>query len=578
MAWRWITRMRTALYLLGIIALQTALATAIPQEPNVPTTVAAWRAGEEGPGVIASQVIDAIGGFDVYGSAAFLALLLLLYLSLTACMVPRVRAWIRLVRHSQPPLVRHLTGQPEQAHLVTDRQPAQVHAQAQQLLQGRRWRLRPHEPDDAATHPVADGGLATRPTPAQVAAEKGLWSREGGSLLFHLSFYVLLIAIVLGQLLTFEGQRGVIEGEPGFHDTAISYWSYNPGRWFSEDDHHGWRLDLDAFEVDWVRDPLAPGAGQPTVFRSEVTVTPRDGEPEAAVIDSNRPLMIDGRRVTQLDWGYAPRVVVEVDGQVVHDGFIQAVVNQRGGFFESAVKSPAADPDIGHRAWFYPFAPPDEDGNPIPTGAPWDDAPLLVLEQWRGDLQLGASQQTVNQLDTEGMESEGPLALRVGQTVEHEGVTVSFPEVRRWVGFQVASRPQLNWLVFGAGLLVAGLIPALYAYRRRLWVVASHDHATGRTLVTVAGRAFQRPEAFEEELRDIAEELADATGGELLPADGIPTTDDPASDDAPRPTPDGDDATTDRRDPDDDDDDLVISDRRSDVLPTPVRSGSSPTR
>ena len=32
-------RARTALYLLGVLALQTALATAVPQEPNVPTTV-----------------------------------------------------------------------------------------------------------------------------------------------------------------------------------------------------------------------------------------------------------------------------------------------------------------------------------------------------------------------------------------------------------------------------------------------------------------------------------------------------------------------------------------------------------
>jgi hypothetical protein len=51
MAWRGLTRMRTALWLLAGLDLQTAVATVIPQAPNVPSTVEAWLAGEEGPGV-----------------------------------------------------------------------------------------------------------------------------------------------------------------------------------------------------------------------------------------------------------------------------------------------------------------------------------------------------------------------------------------------------------------------------------------------------------------------------------------------------------------------------------------------
>jgi cytochrome c biogenesis protein len=217
-------------------------------------------------------VLDATGAFDVYGSAVFLALLLLLFLSLTACLIPRIRAFVRLVRRSQPPLVRGPGRTDLTATLRTGADPDAVHAAAARLLDDRRWRVRD------ATAPDAPG-RGTKP--AQVAAEKGLWSREGGSLVFHLSFYVLLAAIVFGQLLTFEGQRGLVEGEVGFVDTEVSYWTYRPGRWWAGEDHRGWRMELDAFEVDWVRDPLAPGAGQPTTFRSEVTITPRDGEPPA---------------------------------------------------------------------------------------------------------------------------------------------------------------------------------------------------------------------------------------------------------------------------------------------------------
>ncbi len=93
MAWRTLTRMRTALWLLGGLALQSAVATVVPQAPNVPGTVRAWLAGEEGPGAGVARVLDLLGAFDVFGSTLFLAFLLLLFLSLTACLVhPRLVA------------------------------------------------------------------------------------------------------------------------------------------------------------------------------------------------------------------------------------------------------------------------------------------------------------------------------------------------------------------------------------------------------------------------------------------------------------------------------------------------------
>lgn len=527
MAWRWLTRMRTALYLLGILALQTVLATVVPQAPNVSATVAAWRAGSEGPGPVVVGLIDAIGGFDVYGSPLFLAFLLLLFLSLTACLIPRIRAWVRLVRRSQPPLLRRPSPSDLVARFDTDRTADEVHARARELLGFRRWRVRSDDDTPAATEVARLEGPADRVTasesdpdearrqlsqapPAQVAGEKGLWSREGGSLAFHVSFYVLVAAIVFGQLLTFEGQRGVVEGELGFSDTAVSYWTYRPGRWFSEGDHAGWRLDLDDFHVDWIRDPTAPGAGQPTTFASDVTVTPADGEPFAARIEGNHPLVVDGMKIHQLDWGYALRVVVEVDGEVVHDGFVTSQLTD-GRMYRTAVKAPAADPDVGLELYFWPYAPDGDDGEPVLTGAPWDEAPLLLLRQWRGDLQLGATQQVVTELDTTELASEGAALLRVGQHAQIGGVTVRFPEVRRWVGFQVSSRPQIPWLLLAGGLLVTGLTAALYAYRRRLWVLAVRDPDDRSTLVTVVGRAFQRPDRFEQEFRRLVESLEAAT-------------------------------------------------------------------
>lgn len=502
MAWRWLTRMRTALILLGVLALQTAVATVVPQAPNVPATVRAWREGSEGPGVGVARVLDALGAFDVYGSALFLALLLLMYLSLTACLVPRIRAWWRLVRHSRPPLAAVVAPSDPRATVTTPLTVTEALGRSETLLAARRWRVRRAETDEDRSG-----------RPAQVAAEAGLWTREGGSLAFHLSLYVLLAAIVFGQLLTFEGQRGVVEGEPGFTDTAVSYWSARPGRWFGEDDHTGWRLDLTGFAIDWIRDPLAPGAGQPTLFRSSVVVTSADGTVTTADIEGNRPLTVEGRKIHQLDWGYAPRVVVEVDGVVVHDAFLTTEVTA-GGFFRGAVKVPGVDPDVGLEVILHPFAPDSPDG-PALTGAPWDEAPLLTYRQWRGDLRIGATVQTLNRLDTTALVSEGGAFLRPGQTAEVEGVTVTFVELRRWVGFQVSSRPQVPALILAAAMLVTGLVTALYTSRRRLWVLASPGTDGGPTLLTVTGRAFQRREEFEAEHVRLTALIARAVEGEV---------------------------------------------------------------
>jgi hypothetical protein len=204
---------------------------------------------------------------------------------------------------------------------------------------------------------------------------------------------------------------------------------------------------------------------------------------------------------------------------------------------------------VGLEVFFYPFAP-DGEGGPSLTGAPWAEAPLMVVRQWRGDLQLGATQQTVNELDTSSLETEGGAFLRPGQEVTVEGVTIRFPELRRWVGFQVSSRPQIPWLLTGAALLVAGLIPALYAYRRRLWVTAVRPPGQHRTLVTVFGRAFQRPERFEEEHAGLVAVLSRQVGaapGGAPPPEEQPPEEQPPDDQPPRS--DDDPATTDRRTP-----------------------------
>ena len=56
--WRRLRTMRTALWILGILSVESIIATIVPQEINVPQTVADWRSGEAGPGEAGASGID----------------------------------------------------------------------------------------------------------------------------------------------------------------------------------------------------------------------------------------------------------------------------------------------------------------------------------------------------------------------------------------------------------------------------------------------------------------------------------------------------------------------------------------
>ncbi|HEX2027067.1 MAG TPA: cytochrome c biogenesis protein ResB, partial [Nitriliruptorales bacterium] len=161
--WRWLRRMRTALYLLGVLAAATLLATIVPQRPNVPDTVTAWLTGTEGPGEVPARLLDALGAFDVFGATWFMALLALLFTSLTSCLVVRYRAFQRLAVHGRPPRTRSLDGQPHVARFASTTPPDRALAVAAQVLRRRRYRVRRADADaDARHHRTPDDGQPLR--------------------------------------------------------------------------------------------------------------------------------------------------------------------------------------------------------------------------------------------------------------------------------------------------------------------------------------------------------------------------------------------------------------------------------
>lgn len=86
-SWRQLTSMRVALVLLFLLALAAVPGSVLPQRPRNPQQVTQYFA--EHPTL--APWLDKLSLFNVFGSSWFAAVYLLLFISLTGCVLPR--AW-----------------------------------------------------------------------------------------------------------------------------------------------------------------------------------------------------------------------------------------------------------------------------------------------------------------------------------------------------------------------------------------------------------------------------------------------------------------------------------------------------
>ena len=467
--WRQLRTMRTALILLLLLAAGASLGSLFPQRPISPDKVSAWITHNRGWAPIAEH----LGLFDVFGSWWFMAIYGLLLVSLVGCIVPRWRAFVRTLL-TRPRTEGTLSVQPQYRSGTVALSPEAALTGAERVLKSKRFRLR-----------RADG---------TVAAEKG-HLREGGSLLFHTAFLVLLLGMSIGKLFGFTGQVAVIEGER-FTDTHIDYDSITEGRYFNEH-FRGFQIVLDNFDVQWYPD------GVPKSFKSSVRLFDRGKLIESPTIQVNHPLTYRGVRVYQISWGWAPIIKIAQHGKVLYEG--PTIFLPQQGVWQGVAKVPEVKPlQMGLQMVFFTDLERDTNGNVI-NGAPQPTNPVLFFQQYLGDLGL-ENAQNVYELDTSHLSPAKSDAIPMGGTSTlPDGVTVSLKGLKQYSVFELASNPGAPILLAAAILILVGLIPALYSSRRRIWVRAAPHNGVAR--LEIAGQAMQRKAAFEEEFKTFVRDL-----------------------------------------------------------------------
>ncbi len=512
--WRQLTSMRVALLLLMLLAVAAVPGTVFPQQPQDPARVATYLSDHPDVG----PLLERLGFFDVYASAWFSAIYLLLFVSLVGCILPRSRTHLRALRGRPPRAPRRFDRFPAQAALELDGTPQDVAARAAAALRGPRWwrRFRVDVRDEGA-------GVWS------VAAERG-YLRETGNLVFHLALVGLLVSVATGQLLHYRGQAIVVEGR-AFANTQSDYDSFEAGSAFRPSSLEPFALRLDSFESRFDPDTL-----QSRDFTARVTVTEPGADPVADTIKVNHPLEVGGAKVYLQGNGYAPQVTVrDAAGEVAFAGAVPFLPQDTVYTSQGVIKVPdvTTGPQIGLQGVLLPTAQQLSDDiwrsvDPQPT------EPLLALAVWTGDLGLDDGiPQNVYQLDESGLtqatQADGrpvTLYVRPGQTVDlPDGLgTLTFDALPRFVALDLRHDPSLAWVLTFALLAFAGLAASLFAPRRRVWLRASpapegdEGPGSGRTVVTAAALARGDDVGLQAELDRAVDRLRPAGGD--LPAAG----------------------------------------------------------
>ncbi|WP_461172419.1 cytochrome c biogenesis protein ResB [Arthrobacter sp. Z1-9] len=475
-AWTQLTSMRTALFLLLLLAVAAVPGSLFPQRPANPSVVTQYIKDNPDYG----KLLDTLQLYDVYSSAWFSAIYLLLFISLIGCVVPRAIAHYKAMRSQPPRTPKRLSRLPEYGTLVIPADagiPASAAiTSAAAVLKKRGYRVE-----------VRDSG-GERPS---LGAERG-FAKEVGNLVFHTSLIGVLVSVAIGGLFGYSGQRILVEGDT-FVNTLVGYDQFTPGTNFQSGQLQPYSVQLDKFDITFDRESEGK-VGQPIDFSAAVTTKENPDAPaQKETLKVNDPITLGGTSIYLTGNGYAPVVTIrDGDGNVAMQGPVVAKLQGDNYYSSVVIKVPDAKPDqLGFAGFFLPTAFVSNEGVSF-SGDPELFNPQLTLNSYYGDLGLDdGAPQNVFELDVQDLTplnarnlDAGGITLAPGSsyTLPDGKGTISFDGVKRYIGVDIHHNPgQLYALVF-ALLAVAGLILSLYVNRRRVWV-RTGSHPDGRTMV-----------------------------------------------------------------------------------------------
>jgi cytochrome c biogenesis protein len=467
--WRQLTSMRTALILLMMLGLASIPGSLFPQRNQNPMKVRDFAAANP----TLAHWLDKVGIFDVYSSAWFSAIYILLFISLIGCVLPRSFEHLKAIG-KKPPLTPKYLDRME-GFAALERSTEGALDTAEKWLKKNRFRVRREE--------------------LSISAEKG-YSRETGNLLFHLSLIMILFAVAAGGLYGSKGEAILNVGDR-FINTPTSYDNLTFAKFQKEGDMVPFSLRILDFKASYDIKTNAP-----TDYTLKVAASNPIGSKEILkTIKVNSPLTYGSTKVYLQANGYSPVVAVrDKTGKLIFEGPVTFLPQDGNLTSIGAIKLPDMSPQIGMVASFLPTADRSPKRGAF-SAFPEVLDPRLLVSVWMGNLGLdNGTPQSVYRVDTSKMQRIGLKALSLGQIYDFGEGTLTFEGYKSWVNLQIVDDPGKMYALVGAILAILGLLTSLFTRQRRIWIKVEDR-------VQIAGLAKNGVPGLDEELSSLKKAL-----------------------------------------------------------------------
>ena len=495
-SWHWLTSMRTALALLFLLALAAIPGALLPQRSLNETNVNDYLASN---GRLA-EIYDKLMLFDVFQSPWFVAIFVLLIISLIGCIIPRsVDHW---KAYRTPP-----TKAPKYLHMEGTVEHSFAEVRATTLGQLKRW------------HVKETSAAEDRAGVYSISAERG-YGRELANLIFHLALVAMMLTMVAGRIVYYEGHTIVVtesqaesalpvnQSKEFCNTSASNFDSFRAGALFDGTGLTPFCFVAHNFYADYLAN------GQAEMFTSDISYALGEdvtSDPETWTdyqLQVNHPLRIAGDRVYLQGHGFAPQFTVTWPDGESRTQMLQWQPTDPTFFLSSGVMR--FDPPAGMYPDLYErrqnqiaiqglFAPTAEwagdNGELLQSGYPAMRDPAVAIDVYRGDAGLDTGRgQSIFELDPSLIHS-GQLQriervnLEKGESVTlDDGTTVTFDGAAEFANYQISHDPFQNWVLVSTLVMLGSLVGSLVIKRRRIFI-RLEQLADGTTRVELGGLA-----------------------------------------------------------------------------------------
>jgi cytochrome c biogenesis protein len=374
----------------------------------------------------------------------FLALSAFLFLSTLACTITRIKWWAK-ARKSE------FEKDKAFSFSVEERSSSPVEAVKENLLdtlRRRRWEF---------SVSGEGGGFV-------VEAQKGIGMGFWGSVVFHIGLVVCFIVAPVSALTVFRGEFLITEGiTMPLRDGFVS--------------HEGKALsslpDTDITVYD------AAGEYAKGRYKVQFGGVMRAGNREFP-FSVNNPVTVEGYQFSLGKFGFSPGIVLEKEGSVLFDYFLNLRHSGSGDYFDL--------PSEGLTLFVLLFPDFIREGNKIGSRSKDPNNPVCLIKLLRGKEEVA-----------KGLVEPGEEA-RVGDYL------VRFTELRNWVGFVVVREWGVYVLALGMATGILGLLVRFLSNERRL--EARLSGAGPGTTVALRGYSRYYPAFLEKEVREMAGKIS----------------------------------------------------------------------